>query len=217
MFYNNRQLHINTKRGFTLIEMIVSIAIFMTVATVAIGALLKVVDANKKAQSIKTSITNLNFVLDAMTRELRVGTKYNCNSGVVTPTSLTTAQACTTALADSWSIAFNSSKIAYDGGGNPCSLIKVYSFDKTTSTIKKGDQETCNGTYTMYPILYGATSANDPNATDAMINFSAGTVRVVTANVQPYVQLHFVGSSGIKEKNKSYFDVQTLVSQRLPD
>jgi len=33
----------------------------------------------------------------------------------------------------------------------------------------------------------------------------------------PFAQFHFVGYVGTKEKTKSYFDIQTSVSQRVSD
>jgi prepilin-type N-terminal cleavage/methylation domain-containing protein len=72
---------INSKnqRGFTLVEMIISLAIFTVVAVVAIGALLKITDANRKSITLKTTINNLNFALESMSREMRVGSDYSCN------------------------------------------------------------------------------------------------------------------------------------------
>lgn len=65
--------------GFTLVEMMVAIAIFSLVMLVAIGAVLAIVGANKKAQSLTSVINNLNFAFEAMTRDLRTGDDYHCN------------------------------------------------------------------------------------------------------------------------------------------
>ncbi len=64
--------------GFTLVEMIVAIFIFSIVMVVAVGALVSVVEANRKAQGVKSVMNNLNFALDSMTRAIRVGTEYSC-------------------------------------------------------------------------------------------------------------------------------------------
>ena len=63
-------------KGFTLIEIIVSVAIFVIVMTIAIGAVLSAVDANRKAQSISTVINNLNIAVEGMVRDLRTGENY---------------------------------------------------------------------------------------------------------------------------------------------
>ena len=66
--------------GFTLIEMIVSLGVFSIVVTVAIGALLVLVAANEQLQGEQSVMTNLSFALDSMTREIRTGTNYYCDS-----------------------------------------------------------------------------------------------------------------------------------------
>jgi prepilin-type N-terminal cleavage/methylation domain-containing protein len=55
--------NISFKKGFTLIEMIVSLGIFTIVALISIGALVRITDANKKSITLKTTINNLNFAL----------------------------------------------------------------------------------------------------------------------------------------------------------
>jgi len=74
------------KHGFTLIEIMVSLAIFSIVVVVATGALLSTIDATKKAQATQTVLTNLNLALEGMTREIRVGSNYRDANG---STSLT--------------------------------------------------------------------------------------------------------------------------------
>ncbi len=72
-----------TQRGFTIIEAVVSIAIFTTVMVVGAGSLLSIMTANRKAQSIKSAMDNLNFAVDNMTRALRTGSEYWCNNDPV--------------------------------------------------------------------------------------------------------------------------------------
>ena len=67
------------EQGFTIIEVIVSLAIFTTVMTVAAGSILSIVDANRKSQAVKNVVDNLNFALDDMVRNIRVGTGYSTN------------------------------------------------------------------------------------------------------------------------------------------
>lgn len=69
-----------SSRGFTLIEMIVSLALFSVVITVSVGALLVLVSTNEDLQGEQSVMTNLSFALDSMTREIRTGTGYYCVS-----------------------------------------------------------------------------------------------------------------------------------------
>lgn len=68
-------IKINTKekRGFTLIEMLVSIAIFALVLVVILGAIMSIVDANRKARTLMTVMNNLNFTVESMTRSFKTG------------------------------------------------------------------------------------------------------------------------------------------------
>lgn len=65
-------------RGFTLIEMIVSVAIFATVVLIAVGALLSIIDVNRKANELRVVMENLNFAIESIARDVRTGTDYGC-------------------------------------------------------------------------------------------------------------------------------------------
>ncbi len=64
--------------AFTLIEVLVSLALFSVVMLVGMGALLTVVDANAKAQATQSVMNNLNIAIDGMMREMRMGSNYRC-------------------------------------------------------------------------------------------------------------------------------------------
>lgn len=72
--------HKQAQSGFTLIEMIVSLGVFSVVVTIAVGALLVLIAANRQLQEEQGILTNLAFALDSMTRELRTGSHYYCVS-----------------------------------------------------------------------------------------------------------------------------------------
>ncbi len=73
------------KRGFTLVELLVSVALFSIVMTMALGALLSLSVANRKAQTLKAAIDNLTFSIDSITRAIRTGSNYHCgNTGTIT-------------------------------------------------------------------------------------------------------------------------------------
>lgn len=67
--------------GFTLIEMIVALAVFSVIVTISIGALLTLIATNQQLQAEQSVMTNLSFALDSMTREIRTGTRYFCGAG----------------------------------------------------------------------------------------------------------------------------------------
>jgi prepilin-type N-terminal cleavage/methylation domain-containing protein len=70
-----------SQSGFTLIEMIVALAVFAVVITISVGALLMLIVTNQQLQAEQSVMTNLSFALDSMTREIRTGTRYFCGAG----------------------------------------------------------------------------------------------------------------------------------------
>jgi prepilin-type N-terminal cleavage/methylation domain-containing protein len=67
--------------GFTLVEVIVSLAIFAVVVTVAMVGLLTVLDASRQARAGAETVDNLNFVVDDMIRRIRTGYDFDCAGG----------------------------------------------------------------------------------------------------------------------------------------
>ncbi|HUQ29921.1 MAG TPA: type II secretion system protein [Candidatus Paceibacterota bacterium] len=63
-------------RGFTLVELIVSMGVFALIITLATGAYFVVLGVNREARATSTAIDNLAFALESMTRSIRTGTHY---------------------------------------------------------------------------------------------------------------------------------------------
>jgi prepilin-type N-terminal cleavage/methylation domain-containing protein len=74
------------KRAFTLIEMMVAVSIFAIVVMISMTAILSVVDSNKKAQSLKSVMNNLNFALETMTRSIKTGSGLSVGGDYVQTT-----------------------------------------------------------------------------------------------------------------------------------
>ncbi|MFC1720712.1 PilW family protein [Patescibacteria group bacterium] len=76
-FYTKQKNKISNE-GFTLIEMIVAVSLFTIVSLVAIGALISISNANRKVNSLRTTMDNINFAMESMSRDIRTGTNYLC-------------------------------------------------------------------------------------------------------------------------------------------
>lgn len=63
--------------GFTLIEMMVSVAIFAIIMVVGTGALVSMTNAYRVGQQEKQVHDSLNYVLEMMTRDIRLGYLYH--------------------------------------------------------------------------------------------------------------------------------------------
>ena len=73
-------------RGFTLVEIMVSVAIFTIIITVGMGALVTITRSYQVTQNEKLVHDGLNYALESMTRELRLGESYLAGaSGVGAP------------------------------------------------------------------------------------------------------------------------------------
>lgn len=67
-------------RGYTLVELIVSIAIFSVVMLIASAAFLTLIQLDRQARATNDVVTNLSYVTDSMARAIRTGTDYRCGS-----------------------------------------------------------------------------------------------------------------------------------------
>ena len=66
--------------------MMVSVALFAVVISVALPTMLVVVKASARAQALQTTIDNTSFAIDAMSRQVRLGKNYRCTNDSITAT-----------------------------------------------------------------------------------------------------------------------------------
>lgn len=180
-----------SKRGFTLVEMIVSLGIFAVVALVAVGAFMKIMDANRKALGLKTAINNLNFALESMTREIRMGSKYSYSSG------------------DDWTITFQSSKRNLSDN---CNRYFSYQYVSNEHMIYKAEEPETDNT-----CIQDRDPEYYPLVSDNIIIDKTNIVYVSGDSVQPRFTIYLNGyTENGKMKEKTEFSLQTTISQRLP-
>lgn len=199
--------------GFTLVEIIVSLAIFSIVAVIAVGALVRIIGANKKAQSIQDAVNSLNFALESMSREIRTGTDIHCdNSSGVGLTSFSTSPA---ACVNGRLVAFYSPVPLNDSGGVfQCYPVHAYRFytppGSTVVTLQKAVQ-TCNPN----PVPLLDTDFHDlvPTSNVALTDYFLG-MQYDAAHPFALVTIRLVGQAGISNKSQTNFDIQTSVSAR---
>ncbi len=178
------------EKGFTLVEILVAVGIFAVIVMMSLGALANIFDANRKSQSLKTIMTNLNFAVEIMTREMRFGTNYHCG----TSGTLTLAQNCSSG--DSF-ISFRSST----GTQN------VYRLNTETHQLEKSEDGGNN---------YLGITAPEINI-QALSFFVLGAGQGASSGNQPKIIVLIRGYAGSKATSQSSFSLETTVSQRVLD
>lgn len=59
------------QKGFTLVELLVSLSLFIVIVIALVGSLYTVNDASRKVQAMRTVMDNLNFAIESMSRTIR--------------------------------------------------------------------------------------------------------------------------------------------------
>ena len=188
--------------GFSLVEILVSLSLFTVVAVVSVGSLLVLIEANGKAQTLKSGMDNLSFALDNMTRNIRTGYTYHCRQGSMTSLPSTAAN-CTSTTNPGESFAFTDGetgdRVGYRLG--------------TDVVSGHGVVERC----------INSCSSNDDwvalTSTEVDVQSLAFTVKGTsdTDETQPTVMIWIDGLTGDFAETQSDFSIQTTVTQRLLD
>lgn len=65
-------------KGFTLVELLIAMTVFVFIVTFCLGSIVSILDAGRKARSLKAVMTNMNLTGEVMSREIKFGTHYYC-------------------------------------------------------------------------------------------------------------------------------------------
>lgn len=68
----------NTQRGFTLIELMVSLSIFTVVVLASAGSVFVINNAAHQVDAMRSVLDNLNFALDSMVRTIHTAEGVSC-------------------------------------------------------------------------------------------------------------------------------------------
>jgi type II secretory pathway pseudopilin PulG len=68
----------SSQSGFTLVELLVSLALFMVIVVAAIGSLYTVNDASRRVNAMRTVLDNVNFATESMGRTIRTSHTIVC-------------------------------------------------------------------------------------------------------------------------------------------
>jgi prepilin-type N-terminal cleavage/methylation domain-containing protein len=186
-------------KGFTLVEMMVAIAVFSIVMVAAMSALLNVIDANNKARAIKTAINNISFALEGISKDMRMGTDYACGDSGNEPNGDCTGGGDT--------IKYRSIRADIDGDKYKYAYYQFRN-NQILSCLQK-DLITCGSPADFSPI----TSSEVELTRVRFYVLGSASNLVVPNKKQPRMIITVKGKAGIKDKISTEFDLQTSVSQ----
>lgn len=188
-------------KGFSLIEMMVAVAIFAVVMTIALGALLSMSESDRRAQTLKSVINNLNFALDSMSRSIRTGSNYHCDSSG----TLTSPQNCVA----------SATYLTYKTAGG----IVGGALSNAQITYCLGTGSACDpaGTTLLRKVNNGSFSAVTSNEVKLTSVSFYVTGAPLNDNIQPKVTILLAGVVVISGTASTTFNLQTSITQRLYD
>lgn len=175
--------------GYTIIETMVAISLFLVVTMAGMGALLNANLLHGKSEDMRSIVDNLSFIMEEMGRNLRTGTDYHCIDGnslpISEPHSCEKGEGISfrTALGDQW-------------------IYLMYSDGSLGKSINGGSS---------YTILTPPEIVLDP-----VSGFSVLGAEPPPDSDQPFVRIQLDGKI-IEKGVTSPFSLQTSVSQRAID
>jgi type II secretory pathway component PulJ len=183
---------LNQKRGFTIIEFMVAIGLFIVAIYISFGAVVSLFDANNKSQTLFSAMSNLNYAIESMTRDIRFADVYHCGSAG----SLSSPADC---------------------NGGDTSLAITTSGVTTVYRFSGGQIEKSVGGGSYVPVT--GTDVTLQYARFYVVGSAPASSAIGTPgrDSQPFAFLVVKGYSGRKPSSQTNFDIETLVSQKKLD
>ncbi len=192
---------IRNSSGFTLVEMLVAIGIFLSVMVVAVGSLISIIDANRRSQAIKNVVDNVTFAIENISRDMRNGTDYKClvSSGGI----------------DNGNCENGGTEISYTPSGGVGSI--HYRYVPTDSVVVgEGNIQKCidngGGCLNWQSMTAPTSIVNITNMTFYVLG--VGITGGTPTSLQPRVIITAVGLISDKYGKQTNFNLQTTASQR---
>ncbi len=207
----------NYHKGFTLIETLVSLALFSVVLVIAGGTVVSVIDVNKRNQAISSVVNNLNYSIDSMIRDMKTGYLYKCEyTGGNTVGSLKDD----VDIAGTHNNCLDKQSVTLVSTISGQHAVVKYEFvdpaDGSNGYIEKTVYDELTGVATG---KYGITDKNNVRIED--VSFGVKTPDALECEGpdcvygQPSISIIIKGMAGSQQIEVSKFYVQTFVSQRL--
>ena len=185
-------------RGFTLVELIVSVGLFALVMLIATGAYFALIALDRQARATNQVVSNLSFAMDTMTRGIRTGANYKCLNAQEDAEGNSSSGACTSF---SYTDTVLNTTVSY--------------ILKTNQTIGR-----CEGVPSGSCTDANASSLTDSTITIQKFSFylrGVGTASAPTWQKQPHVTFILSGTMPAGPNKTVPFSIQEGATQRLID
>ena len=182
----------NNKAGFTIIETMIAVSLFLIVVVIGIGSLLNTTSLNRKSQNTRSIMDNLSFIMEDMSKNLRTGYDYHCSN------ILSNLSAPLSCASGGGIISFKSSS---DGSQWVYEIL-------SDGTLQKSVSGGIAGTFV---VLTPPEIIIDPASGFLVTGAETGD------NLQPFVTIKLIGTITSENNVVTPFSLQTSISQRLID
>lgn len=208
---NIKKLKMN-RGGYTIIEMMIAISIFLIVITIGMNGLLQSNLVLNKSRDARNIMDNLSFIMEDMSRSIRTGYRYRCfdealvwDNVYIQSEELETPRSCIFGHAIAFEEATTGS-VGYFGDQ------WIYRFGYVEGVNGFAVFKSIDGGLNFYPLNDSRIVLNDTSGISVLAAESQGEGN----NGQPFVIIKLSGEINYKGI-KTPFNLQTAVSQTLID
>ena len=197
------------KNGYTIIETMVAISLFLVISIYGMGSLLNADLVHHKSEDMRNVMDNMSFIIEDMSRNIRTGYNFRCFSvgEEIDKRGDPTLDDPRSCPSGGWAIAFDWQN------GDPLSPSDqwVYYVSNDNKLFKSTDGATSFIQMTPDEVVVDSVSgftifgAEPPNIDDT------GDLQ------QPFMNISLVGKILLKNEIETPFSLQTSVSQRKAD
>lgn len=194
--------HSFCRRGFTIIETMISISLFLVVVMAGMTALLNASALHQKAQNMRSLMDNLSFIMDDMSRTMRTGYNFHCiYDNDLSLATLSTPRSCSYGEGIAFTTASGATFVYFRSGDGRIFKSTTPPFDQGLSGYVQLNSFDDINRITIDPTSGFSVVGAEPPPEDTQ---------------QPLVIINLNGSMTSKGVTVP-FSIQTAVSQRLID
>lgn len=206
----------NKFEGFTLIEVLVAVALFSTIITLAIGALFAAQKVSSRLSANQTILDGMNLSFEIMTRDIRYGTIFNCDTLIpIDATSSLKRKSCPFNLATNpgTTIVFKPVDAVDpdDRVGYYATSSKIYKWSYISHNLEEPKPITSDDVIidTLHFYITGANTTQQAVDNGNTENFGG-----VTDTLQPVINVMATGKTSVLKEasEKVRFQLQTTIA-----